>query len=192
MDSLGQGLHQSGQRQAVSGTSPDTGQRQHVPPREGVHGLEVGRAPEHDGVSAGTAPHDGSGDPVPTPDPFKLPGESWLLHPPQKRLQGTPGNSKSLWPAAGDTHLTDLSPHRDWSRPPSHQQQQRGPASRQHEEGMWQGSPSVALLQKFCLWLPISLVSPTWPRQGLAPGGLWRLIQGWAGSSASVLFCSPK
>lgn len=57
---------------------------------------------------------------------------------------------------------------------------------------MWQGRPSTVLLQKFCLWLPISLVSPIWPRQGLARGGLWRLIQGWAGSSASVLFCSPR
>lgn len=38
------------QRQAVSGTSLDTGHRQHVLPKEGVHGLGLGRAPEHDGV----------------------------------------------------------------------------------------------------------------------------------------------
>lgn len=36
------------QRQVVSGTSLDTGHRQHVLPREGVHGLGLGRAPEHD------------------------------------------------------------------------------------------------------------------------------------------------
>lgn len=63
------------QRQVVSGTSLDTEHRQHVLPREGVHGLGLGRAPEHDGVSTGTAYHDGSGDPVPNPEPFKPPGE---------------------------------------------------------------------------------------------------------------------
>lgn len=31
--------------------------------------------------------HDGSGDPVPNPDPFKPPGESWLLLSTTKRLQ---------------------------------------------------------------------------------------------------------
>lgn len=43
-------------------------------------------------------------------------GNQGCCSPPQKRFQGTPGNSQ-LWPAAGDTHLTDLSLHRDWSRP---------------------------------------------------------------------------
>lgn len=113
---LGKGCTRVRQRQAVSGTSLDTGHRQHVLPREGVHGLGVGRAPEHDGVSTGTADHDGSGDPVPNPDHFKPPGESWLMLSTTKKAPGIPGN-RQLWPAAGDAHLTDLSLHRDWSRP---------------------------------------------------------------------------
>lgn len=60
--------------------------------------------------------HDGSGDPVPNPDPFKPSEESWLLLSTTKKAPGTPGN-RQLWPAAGDTYLTDLSLNRDWSRP---------------------------------------------------------------------------
>lgn len=39
-------------------------------------------------------------------------GNHGCCSPPQKKLQGTPG-SWQLWPAAGDTHLTDPSLHRE-------------------------------------------------------------------------------
>lgn len=38
----------------------------------------------------GTADHDGSGDPVPIPDPFKAPGEPWLLLYTSKKVPGNP------------------------------------------------------------------------------------------------------
>lgn len=72
------------QGQVVSGTSLDTGHRQHVLPKEGVHGLG------HDRVCTGTAHHDGSGDPIPIPDPFKAPGEPWLLLYTSKKVPGNP------------------------------------------------------------------------------------------------------
>lgn len=51
-----------------------------------------------------------------TQNPSSPQGNDGCCSPPQQKAPGTPGN-RQLRPAAGDTHLTDLSLHRDWSRP---------------------------------------------------------------------------
>lgn len=104
------------QREAVSGTSLDTGHRQHVLPKEGVHGLGLGRGPlSMMGYALGQHIIMEVVSQYQSQTPSRPQGNH-CCSPPQKRCQGTPGN-RQLWSAAGDTHLTDLSLHREWSRP---------------------------------------------------------------------------
>jgi len=80
----------------VSGTSPDTGQGQHVLPGEGVGGLGAGRDPVHEGGSDGSAPHDGSGDPAPTPDASNPPGMAAAALHPQKGTREPQATARAM------------------------------------------------------------------------------------------------
>lgn len=143
------------------------------------------------GGLAGTAPHGGSGDLVPTPNPSKPQRDYSCCFPPQKRHQRTPGNIQNLQPAAGDTLSTSLSPCREWGRPSLTPRVMERDCLQAGQGGFVAGQPRCGAPPKIpSLLQSVDPISPTWPPQGLASSRMWRL--GWAGLAAGVLFSFLK